>query len=180
MNESPWHVLHVVSNHEKRVTQHLMARSVEYYLPLYRERVKWSDRTVINERPLFASYVFAHILPQNRIHVLSVPGVLRILGSGKEDMVSAEEVDKIRAGLQRGLQLRPHDQFAIGTRVRVRSGVFAGTEGIVTNLQQQCRVVISVAAIRQYFSLQVDSSDLEILEKPVSRAGVRPRFAYGD
>jgi len=53
MHSSPWHVLHVVSNHEKRVAQHLSVRSVEHYLPLYTERVKWTDRTAVVERPLF-------------------------------------------------------------------------------------------------------------------------------
>lgn len=50
--QGPWHVLHVRSNYEKRVAQHLVVRAVEHYLPLYRERVKWTDRTVIAERPL--------------------------------------------------------------------------------------------------------------------------------
>ena len=31
----------------KRVAQHLIVRSVEHYLPLYAERVKWTDRTVL-------------------------------------------------------------------------------------------------------------------------------------
>ena len=35
MQSSFWHVLHVLSNHEKRVSQHLVARTVDHYLPLY-------------------------------------------------------------------------------------------------------------------------------------------------
>jgi hypothetical protein len=53
MNTGPWHVLHVISNHEKQVVQHLVVRSVEHYLPLYTERVKWTDRIAVVERPLF-------------------------------------------------------------------------------------------------------------------------------
>jgi len=34
MLENPWHVLHVIANHEKRVAQHLDVRAVEHYLPL--------------------------------------------------------------------------------------------------------------------------------------------------
>src|SRR5271157_139138 len=54
MPSNPWHVLHVISNHEKKVAQHLDVRSVEHYLPLYTEQVKWTDRTVVAERPLFS------------------------------------------------------------------------------------------------------------------------------
>jgi transcription antitermination factor NusG len=128
MQSSPWHVLHVISNQEKRVAQHLVARSVEHYLPLYTERVKWTDRTVVAERPLFSGYVFARFSPQSRIAVISTPGVIRLLGEDGRHMVSGEELAKIRDGLASGLLLRPHVNVTVGTRVRVRDGVFANVE----------------------------------------------------
>ena len=88
MHSRPWHVLHVISNHEKRVAQHLAVRSVEHYLPLYSEPAKWTDRTVITERPLFSGYVFARFSPHNRLTVISTPGILRILGDEQRNMVS--------------------------------------------------------------------------------------------
>jgi hypothetical protein len=38
MTDTSWWVLHVNSNHERRVVQHLVARSVDCYLPLYSEQ----------------------------------------------------------------------------------------------------------------------------------------------
>jgi transcription antitermination factor NusG len=179
MHSSPWHVLHVISNHEKRVAQHLVVRSVEHYLPLYTARVKWTDRTAVTERPLFSGYVFARFLPQNRLSVISTPGVLRLLGEEAGNMVSGEELDKIRDGLASGLLLRPHSRVYVGTRVRVRDGVFAGVEGVVTELRRQCKVVIALAAVRQCFSLEVELDALEVLNKPLPRAGLKPITAYG-
>jgi len=180
MHNRPWQVLHVISNHEKRVAQHLVVRAVEHYLPLYTERVKWTDRTVVTERPLFSGYIFARYVPQDRLSVISTPGVLRLLGDQEADMVSSAELDKIRDGLASGLLLRPHSSVAVGTRVRVRSGVFAGVEGVVTEFRHQCGVIITLSAVRQYFSLQVELGDLEVQNKPVLKAGLRPMFAYGD
>ena len=74
MDSSPWHVLHVLSNHEKRVAQHLVVRAVEHYLSLYTERVKWTDRTVTAERPLFLGYVFVRASLQIRSSIISTPG----------------------------------------------------------------------------------------------------------
>lgn len=179
MHESPWHVLHVISNHEKRVAQHLVVRSVEHYIPVYTERVKWTDRTVVAERPLFAGYVFVRYLPQNRISVLSTPGVLRVLGDEKRDMVSPAELENIRAGLARGLQLRPHPAVSLGTRVRVRTGAFAGVEGVVTELRHQCRVIISLSAVRQCFSLEVSLDELEVLSNHLPDIGLNPASAFG-
>lgn len=157
----PWHVLHVRSNAEKRVAQSLSVRSIETYIPLYRERVKWSDRVVVTERPLFSGYVFTRFQPETRITVISTPGVLRSLGDDEKNLVSCEDLDKIREALANGCLLRPHTHIAAGTRVRVRRGIFEGVEGTVLELRQECKVVIALAAIRQCFSLGVELEDIE-------------------
>jgi transcriptional antiterminator NusG len=179
MYSSSWYVLHVLSNHEKRVVQHLSVRSVEHYLPLYTERVKWTDRTVVAERPLFSGYVFVRFKPQSRISVISTPGVLHLLGDDERDMVCDEELTKIRQGLASGLALRPHSGISVGTSVRVREGVFAGVEGVVTGLRKQCRVIITLSAVRQCFSLEAGIDELAVLKKPEVKPGLNVIPAYG-
>lgn len=165
--DRPWQVLQVRSNFEKRVAQHLVARAVDYYLPLYKERVKWTDRTVVTERPLFSGYVFVRFQHESRIAVLSSPGVVRSLGDGEGNLVSCVELDKIRRGLAGGLLLRPHSNVSVGARVRICSGVFEGVEGVVTALRQQCKVIIALAAVQQCFSLEVELENIEVLKKSV-------------
>jgi|SRR5580658_3012194 transcription antitermination factor NusG len=169
LDQRPWHVLHVRSNFEKRVTQHLAVREVEHYLPLYKDRVKWTDRTVVAERPLFSGYVFVRFSPETRIAVISVPGVVRSLGDEAGNLVSCAELDKIKVGLDSGLMMRPHPRISAGTRVRIRTGIFEGVEGVVTELRQQCKVVITLAAVHQCFSLEVSLDDIEVLKRPASK-----------
>jgi transcription antitermination factor NusG len=180
MRSSPWNVLHVITNHEKRVALHLVVRSIEHYLPLYSERVKWTDRTVVTERPLFSGYVFVRYSAEARLSVISIPGVLRVLGSEERNVVSGAELDNIRDGLASGLVLRPHPNVTVGTRVRVRSGFFSGVEGVVTELRRQCRVVLTLSAVNQSFSLEVDMNELTVLDKPGGAAGFGqiPVFSY--
>lgn len=177
--QSPWQVLHVRSNYEKRVAQHLAVFGVEHYLPLYRERVKWTDRTVITEQPLFAGYVFARFPPASRIMVISAPGVLRSLGNEEGNLVSCAELDRIREGLANGLWLRPHPSASVGARVRVRSGIFDGVEGIVTEFRQPCKVIIALAGAGQCFSLEVELANVEVLKNlPVTVGATSPRTAF--
>jgi hypothetical protein len=150
MVERPWNVIHVVANHEKRVAQHLAARSVEHYLPLYAERSTWSDRTVVLERPLFTGYVFVRFAPQSRLPIISTPGVIRLLGDAAVDTVNAEEVATIREGLAKGHNLRPHPFLLAGTRV--------------PRLRPSCRVVVQVSAIQQCFSLEIGLEHLDVLK----------------
>ena len=179
MHGSPWHVLHVLSNHEKKVAQHLEIRSIEHYLPVYREKVRWTDRTVVSERPLFSGYIFARFDHQFRIPVISTPGVLRLLGDQSWDLVDDQELEKIRSGLANGLLLRPHQNITVGTKVRIRDGVFEGVEGAVSELRRQCKVVISLAAVRQFFSLEVDIQQLEVLSASHGKSSIHTIPAYG-
>ena len=81
MQDDRWNVLHVIANREKRVAQHLTARSIEHYLPTFRERSRWSDRVVTIERALFPGYVFVRFSPEARIALISTPNVLALLVS---------------------------------------------------------------------------------------------------
>lgn len=166
MNQGRWRVLHVITNHEKRVAQHLQIRSIESYLPVYSERSRWTDRVVRLERPLFSGYVFVRFAPEARISVVSIPGVLRLLGETDRDTVGEMEIARIRQGLASGCVLLPHPGIFVGSPVRVLKGIFAGVEGIVTDFHQQCKVVMALSATQQCFSLEVDFADIEVLRKP--------------
>jgi transcription antitermination factor NusG len=177
--DGPWHVLHVRSNYEKRVAQSLGVHAIEHYLPLYQQRVKWTDRSVISERPLFPGYVFARFVARSRITVIGTPGVAHSLGDDPGHLISDAEIDRIRKGLSGGLLLRPHPQVSVGMRVRIRDGVFAGAEGIVADFRQQCKVVICLTAVQQSFSLTVEFSDLEITDKRPIGANPHAADAHG-
>jgi transcription antitermination factor NusG len=179
MQSGSWHVLHVLSNHEKRVAQHLEVRDLEHYLPVYSQRVKWTDRTVVAERPLFSGYVFVRFAPQSRITVISTPGVLRLLGDHASDMVRDEDLAMIRSGLANGMPLRPHSGITVGTRVRVCAGVFEGVEGNVTELRKQCRVILTLAAVQQCYSLEVGIDDLVVLKRPIAERRLNAAAACG-
>ena len=111
-----WRVLYVIPNHEKKVAIHLLHRSVEYFLPLYSERSRWSDRNVTLERPLFPGYVFVCFARESRQAVISSPGVIKVLGNKGNEVVDAHEIERIRAAIATGCLLRPHPPITLGTR----------------------------------------------------------------
>jgi len=41
---------------------------------------------------------------------------------------------------------------------------------VVKELRHQCRVVLSIASVEQFFSLEVQMDDLELLREPVAKA----------
>jgi transcription antitermination factor NusG len=169
MHQDFWHVLQVVANHEKRVAEHLSVRLIEHFLPLYTERSRWTDRSVQLERPLFTGYVFIRFSPPEKLSVISTPGAIRLLGDSDTQRVSPVELDRIRESLASGHSLRPRSSVPVGTQVRIRGGVFEGVKGVVTELRQQCKVIIVLTAVQQCFSLEVGLEDVEVMDKIIGQ-----------
>src|ERR1043166_10057148 len=82
MHRPHWYAIYTCANHEKRVAAELEARAVENFLPLYHSLRRWKDRRVILNTPLFPGYVFVRLAMQDRVRVVQVPSVVRLVGFG--------------------------------------------------------------------------------------------------
>ena len=74
-----WYALVVRPQHEKAVAASLVAKALDSYVPLYRDRRRWSDRVRILELPLFSRYVFCRCSFADRIKVLGTPSVMSMV-----------------------------------------------------------------------------------------------------
>jgi transcription termination/antitermination protein NusG len=156
---SNWYALYVKPNKEKTVEQLLSQRCFETFSPSILERRLWSDRIKTIERALFPGYVFCRFNPvgEERMPVLTVPGVHWIVGNGRE-AVPEPQVDALRRALQSGSRVEPHEFLQVGDRVRVLAGPLAGVEGIVKgSVQHQATVqlILSVELLRRSVSVEV-------------------------
>jgi hypothetical protein len=70
----------------------------------------------------------------------------------------------------------PETYLGIGQRVRIQGGLFAGVEGFLLSRKGRDRLVISVDLIQSSFSIELDSSQLELAEL----TSVSPRYQYGE
>jgi transcription antitermination factor NusG len=121
-------------------------------------------REAVWDLPLFPGYIFVCIQRAQRVSVLQVPGVLAVVGGTRGEPVSLpeDEIDALRSGLsQRNAQ--PHFLLKVGQRARIRSGAFAGMEGVVERMKYSFRVVLTLDSIMQSFAVEVDGEDLELL-----------------
>jgi transcription antitermination factor NusG len=162
-----WFAVFTVPRHEKKVEKHCHVREIESFLPLRRMQRQWKDGSKgILHLPLFASYIFVRIGSGGRLPVLGIPGVISILGGGRESLsVPDSYIHFLREGLRLGkIELHPH--LASGARVRIRSGIMAGMEGFLLRKKNECRVVVTLEMIMKSVKVEVEMGDVE----PVSRA----------
>src|SRR5882724_3270852 len=115
--EARWYAAYTSANHEKRVSGQLGARGVEHFLPLYASLRRWKDRRVKLELPLFPGYVFVHLALCDRLRLLQVPGVARLVGcNGAPTALPTEEIEALKRGLACGVCVEPHPFLTVGRR----------------------------------------------------------------
>ncbi len=158
-----WLAYYTTPRHEKVVAKQFEGRSVDCFLPLVRQARRWKNGVRAKvEEPLFPGYVFARLEPKLYFQGLKVPGVISVVGPGRQPAVlDDEEIDSLRAGLAER-NSRPHPFLVVGQKARIASGAFAGKTGVLIKELTSLRVVLTVEAIMKSFSVEVDADELEM------------------
>jgi len=166
----PWYALRVKSRYENAVATHLQGRGYESFLPVYKCQRRWSDRFKEIELPLFSGYVFCQFSPLNRLPILSIPGVVHVVGLGRTPIpIDESEIAAIQAAIKSGLPSQPWPFLQVGNRVRIEYGPLCGLEGILSGFRGHQRLVLSVTLLQRSIAVQVDAAWVQPL--PPDRSG---------
>jgi transcription antitermination factor NusG len=159
-----WYAAYTCANHEKRVREQLEQRSVESFLPVYETVRRWKDRRMKLQLPLFPGYVFVRMALADRLRVLQVPSVARLVGfNGHLSALPDEEIEGLKKGLASGVRAEPHPFLTVGRRVRMKSGPLAGMQGILLRRKGSFRVVISIDLIQRAVAVDAEAADVEAI-----------------
>jgi transcription antitermination factor NusG len=121
--------------------------------------------------PLFPGYVFVRMALADRLRVLQVPSVVRLVGfNGHLAALPDAEIEGLRNGLGSGVRAEPHPFLTAGRRVRIKAGPLQGREGILIRRKGSLRVVLSIDLIQRSIVVDVEVADVE----PLTRVGRSP------
>jgi transcription antitermination factor NusG len=172
--EQHWYAAYTCANHEKRVAAELQVRTVEHFLPLYSSVRRWKDRRLSLKLPLFPGYVFVRLALRDRLRVLQIPSVVRLVGfNGQPAALPDEEMEILRSGFSEGRKAEPHPFLTVGRGVRITGGPFAGLEGVLKRRKSNLRVVVSLELIQRSVAVDVDAADVV----PADSGSMRSRSA---
>jgi transcription antitermination factor NusG len=160
-NQQSWYALRVKSRFEGTVAAHVRGRQHESFLPLFKSRRRWSDRIQELDLPLFPGYVFCKLDPLDRLPILSIPGVVDIVGMRRVPLAIDEaEIAALQTAVKSGLPTRPWQFLQIGQRVRIQCGPLCGIEGIMLGYRGGSRLVLSLTLLQRSVAVQVDESSV--------------------
>lgn len=136
---------------------------IAYYGPQVSKRVKSpAGRVRTSSIPLFSNYVFVAGDDQTRYETVCTGAVTKI------DPI--EDVEGLIADLRQIHELISMDvpmtiegRVGPGERVRVRSGSFAGYEGVVERRDAETRLIVFVRFMEQGVSVKLDDCQVEVI-----------------
>jgi transcription antitermination factor NusG len=164
LSDSTWYAIQTLPRHEKKIAAELSQKSINSFLPLVPEKHQWSDRRVSVDTPLFPGYVFVRITQDQsaRVAVLRTVGVRKFVGMrGMGDPIPDNQIDSVRAIVSKGVPFCPSAFINVGQRVRVRGGSLEGVEGIVTSVNGDKSLVISVDLIQKSLAIRITGFAIE-------------------
>jgi transcription antitermination factor NusG len=152
-----WFALRVKSNCERIVAAGVQHKGFEGFLPEYRARHIWSDRTKTVDLPLFPGYVFCRLDPKGRLALLTIPGALHFVGVGKTPVpIEDAEIAAIQTAVRSGLAIEPWEYLEPDQLVRLDSGPLAGLEGLFVETRKGYRVVVSVTLLKRSIAVEIE------------------------
>jgi transcription antitermination factor NusG len=175
--KQPWFALQTRFHHEELVARQLRNKGFESFLPVYKCRRQWSDRIKELELPLFPGYLFCRFNPAHRLPILTIPGVVRVVGVGRTLVpIDEDEIAAIQEVVQHDLPRQPWPFLRIGQRVRVVCGPLSGVEGILLKFRGGCRLILSVNLLHSSVAVDVDGAWVVPTSTAPSPATLRTTF----
>lgn len=152
-----WFAVTVKPQHEKKAATALAHKAVDCFLPLYHARRRWSDRVKDLELPLFPGYVFCQFRFDQRLPIMQTPGVTSIVTfGGKPAPIPERDILSIRTMISSGLKVEPWPFLKAGQRIRVEAGPLDGLEGILLEVKNSLRVVVSLDLLQRAVAVEID------------------------
>ena len=159
-----WFALQTRARFERKICSHIEAKNQVAYVPVTRERHRWTDRYQTLESPLFAGYVFVREVSNlaDRLAILQTGGVYGFVTfSGTVARIPDQQINDLRRIEEQNSSWSPYPFLRTGQRVRIRGGCLEGLEGILV-AEHGNKLVISIEPMQRSIALDVDSYDLQL------------------
>lgn len=149
-----WFAVRVKSNRERVTSLGLMGKGYEVFLPEYSKPGTNGKRS--DHAPLFPGYLFCRFDAANRLPILTLPGVVHIVGLGKVPApVEARELESLKVILKTGLPLNAEESYTVGETVRIDEGPLTGAFGVIVGQKSQ-RLLVSITLLQRSVSVALE------------------------
>ncbi|TGM76010.1 UpxY family transcription antiterminator [Leptospira levettii] len=163
--ESAWYIVYTKPRAEKKLSELLNKYKIENYLPIRKERKKWTDRFKWIQVPILPSYIFVRIVFwRDKNKILQLPGSVQfVFHKGQPAIVEQNDLDVLEQGLKdyaESLKMNRELLFQKGKMVKVIDGSFAGKTMEILKVKNKTLVVLRIPGVETVFSYEINMDHL--------------------
>jgi transcription antitermination factor NusG len=173
IQKDDWFAFRVRPRHEKAVALQLREKEQEYFLPIVRETRKWANRLAHVDLPLFPGYIFGRTQRSALLAILQTPAVIDVLRTGSQPVpIEEQEILALKKAINANVHIEPYPYIEAGEKVYINNGPLVGLSGIVVNVRNARRLVLSLTLLHR-------SVLVELSPASIARACHAPVFEFG-
>jgi transcription antitermination factor NusG len=164
MSEKKWYAVYTRARWEKKVSELLTRKHIENYCPLNKVQRQWADRKKTILEPLFTTYVFVRISPEEHLQMIKTDGLLNfVYWLGKPAVIKDIEIDMIRRFLNEHTNVTlEKTSVNINDMVRIVSGPLMEHAGQVIAVKSKS-VKIILPSLGYMMSAEVELDKVEVI-----------------
>ena len=157
-----WWVAHTKSRNEKSLAFDLLARGVDYFLPLVPRTIFSGGRKRRVLHPLFGGYVFVNGNRDDRLSVFQTERVCNVI-EVRDPVALMTTLSAIEKALDNDIAIDAYPFAVVGRKVKVMAGPLTGVVGTIARRNEVERLFLAVEMLGQAVEMMIDTS----LLKPV-------------
>lgn len=152
----PWWAMYTMARQEKKLMRELLKAEIAFYSPIIERRYRSPNgRLRRSYEPLFSNYVFVCGSEEARYRSVCTGAISRCMPVAEPEILVAD-LNQIFKLVQTGAPLAPEKRLEPGMKVRIRSGAFAGYEGVIVRRDKEVRLQVAVRFMEQGVSVAIE------------------------
>jgi transcription antitermination factor NusG len=160
---TPWWAMYTMARQEKKLMRGLVDLGIPFYAPIISRRFRSPNgRMRVTYQPLFSNYVFVCGNEMQRYQCVSTGAVSRCIPVTQTTEL-VEDLRQIKSLIAVDAPLSPESRLEPGQRVRIKSGSFAGYEGVIVRREQEVRLQVFVRFMNQGVSVVLDDCQMDAI-----------------
>jgi len=162
MSDLAWFVAHTRPRREKKLKEFCERKGILVTLPCYRTVHRYRGKTVTFQKPLFPSYLFLQLLPEQRQVVRQNEHVANLLVVHDQELF-VQQLDSILKALESDVEVFLAPEIGVGNRVKIKSGPLRGMDGWVEERYGTTTVLLRLDFIGQAAAVKLQADALELI-----------------
>jgi len=155
-----WYAIRTRPRFERAVCHALDLAGLDSYAPIYSERVRWSDRVKIVDRPLFPGYIFSRFDASIGLDCLDIYGVVHVLPNNLRPLaIPDDEIRSIQIVCDSAMPLS-EAEWQPGEVLTVERGPLKGARGVVVRNREKATLTVQIEMLGRAVSVTLPVQDV--------------------